>query len=208
MTRRLQLFLYGNGHLAGLALALLGPVLLFAGVIGAGWGWITLGLYGAGHLLGRAFSPAGAGFERALQQHWSAEDIGAHIDDLVARARPLLSAEMQRHMDGVRSAVHEVLPSLAQPGPGFDEGLYTVRETVFDYLPATLAHYAALPPLFRVSQPVQDGKTPKQLLTEQLALLNARMQQVVAQLAASDAQALLANGRFLRQKFEQPDFLR
>src|SRR5258708_15010455 len=43
LMRRLQLFFYGNGNLAGLALALLGPVLLFAGVIGAGWGWITLG---------------------------------------------------------------------------------------------------------------------------------------------------------------------
>src|SRR2546427_7562813 len=52
LMRRLQLFFYGNGNLAGLALALLGPVLLFAGVIGAGWGWITLGLYVAGLLLG------------------------------------------------------------------------------------------------------------------------------------------------------------
>ena len=92
--RRLQLFFYGNGNLAGLALALLGPVLLFAGVIGAGWGWITLGLYVAGLLLGWALQPAGASFERALQQHWSAEDIRERIDELVQKARPMLTPEM------------------------------------------------------------------------------------------------------------------
>jgi hypothetical protein len=206
--RRLQLFFYGNGNLAGLALALLGPVLLFAGVIGAGWGWITLGLYVAGLLLGWALQPAGASFERALQQHWSAEDIRERIDELVQKARPMLTPEMQKHLDSVRGSVHEVLPSLAEAGPVFNDGLFTVRETVLEYLPATLSHYAALPPLFRVTQPVQDGKTARQLLTEQLALLAGQMQQVVAHVAASDAQALLANGRFLKQKFDQPDFLK
>lgn len=205
--RRFQLFFYGNANLAGLALALAGPALLFAGAIGAGWGWITAGLYGAGLLLGWALRPADAGFAQVLRQHWSAEDIRERMEALVEQARPLLSAEMQRHLDGVRSAVHEVLPALANPGPGFDEALFTVRETVLNYLPATLQHYAALPPVFRISQPVQDGKTPRQLLTEQLALLQAQMQQVVAQVAASDAQALLANGRFLKQRFERPDFL-
>ncbi|CAB5699945.1 Uncharacterised protein [Delftia tsuruhatensis] len=206
--RRLLLFFYGNGNLAGLALALLGPVLLFTGVIGAGWGWITLGLYGAGLLLGWALRPADAGFERALRQHWSAEDIRERIDELAHQAAPLLTAEMQRHLDSVRGSVHEVLPALADAGPVFNDGLFTVRETVLEYLPATLSHYAALPPLFRVTQPVHEGKTPRQLLTEQLALLAAQMQQVVAHVAASDAQALLANGRFLKQKFDQPDFLK
>lgn len=205
--RRAQLFFYGNANLAGLALALAGPALLFAGVIGAGWGWITAGLYAAGLLLGWALTPSDAHFERALRQHWSAGDIGERIDELLEKARPLLSAEMQSHLGSVRSAVHEVLPALAKAGPGFDEGLFTVRETVLNYLPATLSHYAALPPVFRVTQPVQDGKTPKQLLAEQLALLDAQMQQVVANVAASDAQALLANGRFLKQKFDRPDFL-
>ena len=208
LLRRLQLFFYGNGNLIGVALALLGPVLLFAGVIGVGWGWITAGLYCAGLLLGWALTSTRPPFESAMQQHWSAEDIGERIDALVQQARPLLSPDMQQHLDGVRNAVHEVLPALANPGPGFNESLYTVRETVLNYLPTTLSHYAALPPLFRVSQPVQDGKTPKQLLTEQLALLDSEMQQVVRNIAASDAQALLANGHFLKQKFDRPDFLK
>jgi hypothetical protein len=94
----------------------------------------------------------------------------------------------------VRGSVHEVLPSLAEAGPVFNDGLFTVRETVLQYLPATLSHYAALPPLFRVTQPVQDGKTPRRLLTEQLALLAGDAAGGGPSVAASDAQALLANG--------------
>ena len=48
---RALLFLYGNGNIAGCGLALLGPALLFAGVIERGWLPITLGLYAIGWLL-------------------------------------------------------------------------------------------------------------------------------------------------------------
>src|SRR2546427_11007879 len=104
LMRRLQLFFYGNGNLAGLALALLGPVLLFAGVIGAGWGWITLGLYVAGLLLGWALQPAGASFERALRQHWGAADFPARIDALVPKARPMLTPVIQKYLASVHGS--------------------------------------------------------------------------------------------------------
>ena len=42
---RLMLYLYSNANIAGCALALLGPALLVAGVIGPGWLLITAGLY-------------------------------------------------------------------------------------------------------------------------------------------------------------------
>ena len=59
---RLLLFLYSTANIAGCALALLGPALLFAGVIGPGWGFITAGLYGAGWAVGwAARSASGAG---------------------------------------------------------------------------------------------------------------------------------------------------
>jgi len=54
---------------------------------------------------------------------------------------------------------------------------------------------------------LREGKTAQQLLTEQLQLLDEQLQQVVAHVANADAQALLANGRFLEAKFRQPDFL-
>ena len=41
---------------------------------------------------------------------------------------------------------------------------------------------------------LKDGKTARQLLGEQLGLLDAKLREVVANLAASDAAALVANG--------------
>jgi hypothetical protein len=38
-------------------------------------------------------------------------------------------------------------------------------------------------------------------------MLDTKMSEVVANVASGDAQALLANGRFLEMKFQQPDFL-
>lgn len=51
------------------------------------------------------------------------------------------------------------------------------------------------------------SKTARQLLSEQLAVLDEQMQQIVHHAARGDAQALLANGQFLQQRFRQADFL-
>jgi hypothetical protein len=102
--------------------------------------------------------------------------------------------------------VTEVLPRLVGNDVGASD-LFTVRETVLRYLPETLANYVALPPVFRSTRSLKDGKTARQLLAEQLAVLDSTMGEIVANVAKADAQALLANGKFLEMKFRQPDFL-
>lgn len=203
---RLLLVLYSNANIAGCALALLGPALLFAGVIDRGWWAITALLYAAGWLVGRR-APV---LERDLSQTLSAEDTLAHLDDLLRRAAPQLTPEMRQRLDGIRASVAEVMPRLVAAqatGGAHSAELFTVRETVLRYLPETLSNYVALPPAFRANHVLAEGKTARQLLVEQLALLDRQLQEVVTNVAASNAQALLANGTFLRQRFQQPDFL-
>lgn len=199
---RALVFLYGNANIAGCALALLGPILLFAGLIDRFWLPITAGLYAIGYLLaGRA--PA---LERRIEDSLTAQQIVERLDDIIRRARPHLTQEMTAHLDSIRTSVAEVLPRLL--GTQAREGdWYTVRETVLRYLPETLANYVALPPAFRATQPLQAGHTARQLLGAQLDLLDGKLREIVANVAASDAQALLANGKFLEAKFRQPDFL-
>ena len=199
---RALLFLYGNGNLAGCALALLGPALLFAGIIGTGWLLITAGLYGVGYLLaGRA-----PHLEEQIATGLSLDETLDQLDRLIAAARPHLDEGMRAHLGSIRASVAEVLPRLlAQAGGGDD--LFTVRQTVLSYLPQTLSSYAALPPAFRVGHALKDGQTARDAMSAQLALLDEQLREVVANVAASDAQALLANGRFLEARFRQPDFL-
>ncbi|WP_296781395.1 hypothetical protein [Variovorax sp.] len=199
---RALLFLYGNGNILSCALALAGPALLFAGVIDRGWLAITAGLYIGGWLLGRR-APE---LERRIEDSLSLEETLRRLEQVVARASPHLTEDMRHSLESVRGLVVEVLPQLMDAGTGGDD-LFTVRETVLRYLPETLANYVALPPAFRVTQPLKDGKTARQLLGEQLGLLDAKLREVVANLAASDAAALVANGQFLEKKFRQPDFL-
>lgn len=202
---RLLLFLYSDANIGGCALALLGPLLLFAGVIGPGWLAITAGLYAAGWLL-RWAGRRTPDIERRIEASLTVDETLAQLDTLASRVRPHLNPEMNEHLANVRSSVSEVLPKLVA-ARSFDADLYTVRETVLRYLPETLANYVALPPVFRTTHALKDGKTARQLLADQLALLDTKMREIVVNVAGADAQALLANGKFLEMKFQQPDFL-
>ena len=89
-----------------------------------------------------------------------------------------------------------------------DQNTYTIRQTALEYLPQTLQRYLSLPPAYRNAYPLQDGKTATQLLVEQLTLLDQTMKKIVANFLADDSQALLANGRFLADRFQNQDFLK
>lgn len=206
MERSLQtralLYLYSNGNIAGCALALVGPALLFAGVINTGWLLITAGLYAAGYFLaGRPQS-----VQRRIEDTLTREEILARLDRMVRTALPHLTAPMATHLESIRTSIGEVLPRMMGAGT-YDADLFTVKETVLRYLPETLANYIELPPMFRNTRVLKDGKTARELLSDQLVLLDDKMQEVVTNVASSDAQALLANGKFLETKFRQPDFL-
>jgi hypothetical protein len=199
---RALLLLYSNANIAGCAIALCGPALLFSGVIERGWLLITLGLYVAGFLLARR-PPE---LERQIEQSLTVEETLEHFDRLVQRAQPHLTGPMRDHLKSVRESVAQVLPRLLVAAPLSPE-LFTVRQTVLRYVPETLAGYVALPPAFRVTHVLQDGKTARELLSEQLALLDDQLRQVADNVARSDARALIENGRFLEQRFRGEDFL-
>jgi hypothetical protein len=205
LTLRLMLFVYGTPNIAGCALALAGPALLFAGVIGPGWGWITLGLYAAGWVAGGLLGNTPE-VERRIADTLTVSQTLEHLDDVIARVQSHLTEEMRQRLASVRGSVAEVLPRLLA-ARAHDTDLFTVRETVLRYLPETLSNYVTLPAAFRLSHVLKDGKTARQLLTEQLSLLDEKLREIVANVSGADAQALVANGQFLEMKFRQPDFL-
>jgi hypothetical protein len=53
---------------------------------------------------------------------------------------------------------------------------------------------------------VGGGKTAHDVLQEQLGLLDSKMQEILVSVNENDTQALLANGRFLKEKFAEPAF--
>jgi hypothetical protein len=202
LRTRCLLYLYSTRNIVAAALALAGPLLLFAGVIRDYWLPITGALYGVGWLL----TPAPRVVDVDLTQALSMDALRDRLDAVIARARPALPVELATHLDSIRSSIGEVLPKLAGES-GSSDDLYLVRETVLRYLPETLSNYLALPPLFRTTHALRDGKTARELLADQLSVLDAQMREVVGNVARGDAEALISNGRFLEAKFAQRDFL-
>jgi hypothetical protein len=200
---RIQLYLYSTRNIVACAAALLGPALLFLGVIREGWLLITAALYAAGYFA----TPAPQVLEPGLAQTLSFDALLDRFDRVVSAAAAQLQPAMRKRLESIRASIAEVLPRLAAT-QGFDDNLYTVRETIARYLPETLANYVSLPPMFRVTRVLKDGKTARDLLMDQLAVLDEQMKEVVGNVARGDANALLANGQFLEAKFRERDFLR
>lgn len=203
LRMRIQLYLYSTRNIAACGAALVGPALLFLGVIREGWLLITAALYAAGYFA----TPAPQVLEPSLAQSLSFDALLERFDRVVKAAGRQLQPPMLARLESIRHSVQEVLPRLAD-SHGFDDNLYTVRETISRYLPETLANYIALPPMFRVTRILKDGKTARDLLMDQLAVLDDQMKEVVSNVARGDANALLANGQFLEAKFRERDFLK
>lgn len=197
------LYLYSTRNIVACGVALIGPILLFTGVIRDFWLPITMALYAAGFFA----TPAPRVIDTQLAQSLSFDALAERLDLIIREARPHLQSQTATRLDSIRQSIDEVLPRLADV-QGFSDNLFTVRETILRYLPETLASFLALPPMFRSTHALKDGKTARDLLQEQLAVLDEQMKQVVANVARGDAEALLANGQFLEAKFRERDFLK
>jgi hypothetical protein len=104
-----------------------------------------------------------------------------------------VKAEQIRHKVGV-------LLGYADRFAPFSRDLYIVRQTAAEYLPRTIDAYLAIPgvddPLVRAT-----GRTALEELRGQLALLDARLDAITENLQQRDLDGLMANRRFLEERF-------
>lgn len=199
---RLLLYLYGTPNIVGSIMGILGLALYFTGVIGAYWLLIVAGLY----LIGVLVTPRREQFHLEIQQEMSVDEIRRQLNELVYTIQKRTPSEILAKVQSIKESIFSILPVLATMRAG-DRNVYIIRQTALDYLPKALQNYLNLPPAFASVHPVRDGKTARQLLNEQLDILDREMKEIVVVVAANDTQKLLAHGRFLEQKFQQEDFL-
>jgi hypothetical protein len=76
-----------------------------------------------------------------------------------------------------------------------------VERTTLDYLPTALESYLSLPRGYANRVAVSRGRTARQVLLDQLALLEAKLGEVLEAVAKGDTDRLLAHGRFLEDRF-------
>ena len=120
------------------------------------------------------------------------------VDQMVAGGA--VPAPVASRVGRVSRTVRDTIPRLSNLGGGSVQA-YNVMATATDYLPEAIGGYLRLPRQFADSRPVDHGKTSLMILIDQLDLLGATMDKVFDAVCRADAEALVAHGRFLAEKF-------
>jgi hypothetical protein len=194
MRQRLLMYLYSTKNIVGSLLALVGLLLFFTGVVGALWPLVVVGLY----LIGALVAPGTSSID--LRSGFDPNDVRRALDQEVRQVSGRVPADVLAKVQNIQQIILGILPRTGTLPPGSPE-LFVVQRTAMDYLPTALESYVNLPRAYATLHPVQDGKTAKQVLLDQLALLESKMNEVADDVHRNDTDRLLANGRFLEERF-------
>lgn len=199
-SQRIWLFLYSTPNIVASALGLFGLLLYFTGIINSFWFYIVVGLYAIGLIA----TPRNALVDLQLRNQLSVDALREDLEQLVRSVRHKIPEESFAKVESIKASILSILPSIIDVNSG-DYNIYVIRQTALEYLPDALAYYLNLPPAYASLHPLREGKTARQLLLEQLDLLDVSMQQIVEDFNRNDTQKLIVHGRFLQEKFRKED---
>ena len=117
-----------------------------------------------------------------------------------SRSAGKVPATVEARVQRVAGTVRKTLPRLDQLG-GSSEQAHAVVRTATSYMPEAVAAYLRLPRDFADRRAISGGKTSLTILCDQLDLLGSKMDDVFDAACRADADALIAHGRFLAEKF-------
>lgn len=206
MTRahRFLLYLYSSRNIVGCCLALLGIGAYLGGLIDQWWLPISMGLYAAGALL----VPSQGLIDLDIYQQYDDQRLVEGLERLINQTSRQLPTEAVAVLQQIPPTLQSLQPRLT----GSDNSLppdqiQTVIGAITRDLPQTLAGYLRLPTAFASFHPLEQGKTAKDLLLEQLKLLKGQLDKIAEAAFKDDAEALLSNGQYLKEKFHAPSYL-
>ena len=189
-------YLYSSKNIIGSTLAIFGLLLFFTGVITSFfWPFVVLAMYGVGALL----APGPPKVALAATS-FDPDGIRRSLQHTMSIANGKLPPELQAKLQEIADTITGILPHYAD-FPAGSPDLFVVGRTATDYLPSALQAYLNLPRAYATLHKMPNGKTADQVLADQLTLLSAKMNEVADAVHKKDSDALLANGRFLEEKF-------
>ena len=189
-------YLYSSKNIVGSTLAIFGLLLFFTGVITSFfWPFVVLAMYGVGALL----APGPPKVALAATS-FDPDSIRRSLQHTLAISNGKLSPELQAKVQEIADTITGILPHYAQ-FPAGSPDLFVVGRTATDYLPSALQAYLNLPRAYASLHKMPNGKTADQVLGDQLTLLDSKMDEVADAVHKKDSDALMANGRFLEEKF-------
>lgn len=189
-------YLYSGKNIVGSTLALFGLVLFFAGVLTTFfWPFVVVALYLIGALLAPGPTKLGV-----ANTSFDPDGIRHSLQRQLSTASGKVPPAAQAKLQDISDTVMGILPHYADFPPGSPD-LFVVGRTATDYLPSALQAYLNLPRAYAALHKMPNGKTADDVLTDQLTLIDSKMDEVADAVYKKDSDALLANGRFLEEKF-------
>lgn len=129
-------------------------------------------------------------------------EILAAVEAVEARIAGRAPAVVTARVHRIGTRVAEMVPRLDRMGVASLEA-HTVVATATSYLPEAVDAYLRLPRDFADRRVVSGGKTSLMLLCDQLDLLSTTLGRISDAISRQDANALIAHGDFLAEKFEK-----
>jgi hypothetical protein len=130
----------------------------------------------------------------------TSEEVLAAVDTVERQIEGRVPSVVSARVHRIGSTVRDTVPRMDTLGPGSAQA-HTVVATATSYLPEMIGSYLKLPRDWADRRPVEGGKSSLLVLVDQLDLLAAVMDDIRDAVFRADADALVAHGRFLAEKF-------
>lgn len=127
-------------------------------------------------------------------------ELLAAIDQIPIRIEGKVPSMVAHRTDRIVQTLRDTIPRLDQLG-GSNRHVHSVKASVTSYLPEILDGYLRLPRSYADTRPVEGGRTTLMNVVEQLDLLSARLDDIFEAACRADAEAVIAHGEFLADKF-------
>lgn len=196
LNRSVLLYLYGTPNIVGCIWGLIGLIAFFAIK-----NPILLSIVPALYVSGYLIAPKNQATESWVSgKQLSGRDLKIQLEDLIKKISKRVSAPELEKVIHIKENILILLPRLEEMNAG-DYDFHVIKQTVVDYLPQMLSTYLELPPVFAKMHKMRNGKTSQEVLIEQLTILDQQIGQIVISANSKDAEALIAQGEFLKTKF-------
>ena len=202
----MRAWLTSRRNAAGSVCGIAGLALGVTGVVPAPWWPLGVAaLYAAGALaVPRGAAAATDGLtgtdEDSYDDRVDVERLRAALDERRHALIGRVPTDVIRAVDRVAAALEELFerPDLLRRG---SPEAFVIERMVDDYLPTALDAYLSLPRAFAGHHQLPDGRTPRQVLLDQLALLEKVARESADAASWEEADRLLAHDRFLADRF-------
>jgi hypothetical protein len=201
MNFKIQKFLFSNKNIFGCALTSIVLVLALVGIMKTFWLPIAVMAYIFGYV-------AGPADKKIKFYHYEGQSLGDYIGFINKMKNTVMASEK------VPQEAKEIFHSISQnatelitfvqdanKNTSFNEDIINFTSIFDSYLPNIINQYSKLPSKYANEIKSSNGKTAKQMLIEQLTVLDQKVKEIAYGMYEDDVTALRANGNFLKEKF-------